>query len=199
MLNTVWVALMAIGMIAAVFTGKLDQTTNAALNSGESAVGIALSLLGALAMWSGIMKIAEEAGLIRVIGRIIAPVTRRLFPSIPADHPAMGAIVMAYSANLLGLGNACTPLSIKAMQEMDKLNKAPGRATDAMCTFVALTMSSLTILPTTIISIRASAGSANPAGVVGPIFFSTAVATLVALITDRLLRNVGVIAGRKSK
>ncbi|MCL4515202.1 MAG: hypothetical protein M1379_06420 [Firmicutes bacterium] len=189
MLNTVWVALIAIGMIAAVFTGKLDQTTNAALNSGESAVGIALSLLGALAMWSGIMKIAEEAGLIRVIGRIIAPVTRRLFPSIPPDHPAMGAIVMAYSANLLGLGNACTPLSIKAMQEMDKLNKAPGRATDAMCTFVALTMSSLTILPTTIISIRASAGSANPAGVVGPIFFSTAVATLVALITDRLLRK----------
>ncbi|MGE5575899.1 MAG: nucleoside recognition domain-containing protein [Syntrophothermus sp.] len=199
MLNTIWVALITIGMVAAVFTGKVDAVTNAALNSGESAVGVALSLLGALAMWSGIMKIAEEAGLIRVIGRIITPVTRRLFPSVPMDHPAMGAILMAYSANILGLGNACTPLSIKAMQEMDKLNKAPGRATDAMCTFVALTMSSLTILPTTIISIRANAGSTDPAGVVGPIFFSTAVATVVALVIDRLLRNVGSIPGKRNK
>lgn len=190
MINYIWLGLMLTGILVAAINGNIDIVTKAALKGAQDGVDFSLGLIAIMTFWLGIMKIAEKAGLINLIARLFKPMTGFLFPSIPKDHPAMGAIVMNLSANILGLGNAATPLGLIAMQEMQKLNRYRSEtATDAMCTFLALNTSCITIIPATIIGIRMKAGSLNPTEIVGTTIFATACGMTVAVIADRLLRG----------
>ncbi len=195
MVSTVWLALIATGVIAGIATGTSEAVTGAALDSAGDAVTLCLGLAGVMALWGGVMKVAEEAGLARSLARMVAPMARLLFPSVPRDHPAMAAVTMSLAANLLGMGNAATPLGIKAMEDLARLSEAKDEATDAMCTFVTMCTAGITLVPTTIVAVRARLGSANPAEVVGPIIVVNILATAAALLADRFFRPVS--AGRR--
>jgi spore maturation protein A len=167
-------------------------TLKAVTNEGivryaKIAVELALGLIGIMALWLGVMKIAEQAGLIAKIAVFIKPVMTKLFPDVPPDHPAMGAMIMNISANILGLANAATPLGLKAMEELNKLNKKLGTATDAMCTFLVINTSNVQLIPATVIAIRAAAGSSNPAEIIGPVIVATTISTVVGVITVKLM------------
>ena len=151
MLNYIWFGLILISVVVGTITGRIDQVTEAAISMSKTSVEIAIGLIGIMALWLGIMKIAEESGLINIIARLIRPITIKLFPDVPSDHPAIGSIVLNMAANMLGLGNAATPLGLKAMKQLQSLNKQKDTATDAMCTFLAINTSSVQIiLPATI-------------------------------------------------
>ena len=188
MVNIIWLFLLLTGIAVAAFTGKIEVVTSAALTSAQSAVEIAIELIGIMALWLGVMKIAEKAGLIDSVASLVRPATRFLFPSVPRDHPAMGAIVMNISANMLGLGNAATPFGLKAMKELQRLNENKNEASDALCTFLALNTSCITVIPATIIGVRAAAGSADPTAIVGTTIFATGCASLAAITADRIFR-----------
>lgn len=197
MVNYVWLAMIVMGVLVAGINGNIEVVTEAALNSANDAVKISIGLIAVMTFWLGFMKLAEEAGMIRLLARIVKPVMKFLFPSVPKDHPAMGAIVMNLSANIMGLGNAATPMGLIAMRELQKLNKGRAdTASEAMCTFLALNTSCVTLIPTTIIGIRLLYGSADPTDIVGPTIMATAISMIVAIIVDRLLRFI--YAGRKT-
>lgn len=190
MLNILWLGLLVIGIIMAAVNGNIDLVTKAALESAQAGVSFSLGLIAIMTFWLGMMKLAEEAGLVRVLAFLVRPFTRLLFPSVPKDHPAMGAIIMNISANVLGLGNAATPMGLIAMQELQKLNTQDKEtATDAMCTLLALNTAGFTFIPATMIGILMQAGSQNPTEIVGPTIFATTCATMVAIISDRVLRK----------
>jgi len=182
MMNYVWFFLVAVAVITAVFTGSVEAVTQAALDSAGAAVTIAINLIGIMTLWLGIMKIAEEAGLVRLLARGIQPFSRFLFPSIPSDHPAIGAMILNLSANWLGLGNAATPLGIKAMESLQTLNEDKETASDAMIMFLGLNTASITLIPMTIIAVRAGVGSQNPAEIIGTTIFSSLTASLTAVL-----------------
>lgn len=186
MVNIIWLLLLVSGILSAAANGNIEIVTTAALESAGTAVKIAFELVGIMALWLGLMKIAEKAGIIRMIAVLVKPITRWIFPSIPPDHPAMGAIVMNISANVLGLGNAATPFGLKAMQEMQRLNQDKKEASEAMCTLLAVNTSCITLIPATIIGIRVAAGAAQPTAIVGTTIFATTCATVVALACDRV-------------
>ncbi len=189
MVNYIWMAMMVIGVLVAAINGHVEVVTKAALEGAQVAVKTSLDLIAIITFWLGIMKLAEAAGLVQALARLVQPITRFLFPSVPKEHPAMGAIVMNLSANILGLGNASTPMGLIAMQELQKLNRGnPKEATDAMCTFLALNTSCITLIPTTIIGIRLIYGSADPTEIVGTTIFATAMGMTAAICMDRLLR-----------
>lgn len=165
---------------------KMKEVTNAALDYAGTAVNIALGLIGIMALWLGIMKIAEDAGLIRIIANLVRPITRFLFPSVPHDHPAIGSIIMNLSANMLGLGNAATPFGLKAMEQLDELNEEKGTATNAMCMFLAVNTAGLTLIPATAIAIRAAAGSSDPTIIIGTSFFGALCATTVGITSAKI-------------
>jgi spore maturation protein A len=172
---------------------KLNAVTNdGILKSAKTAVELAIGLIGVMALWLGVMKIAEQAGLVAKLAKLLRPVTRLIFPDVPADHPAMGAMIMNISANMLGLSNAATPLGIKAMEELNKLNHKAGTATDAMCTFLVINTSNVQLIPATVIAIRASAGSSNPAEVVGPVLVATALTLVIGITLAKLLARLPV-------
>ena len=167
---------------------RLSAVTNdGVLRYAKTAVELAIGLIGIMALWLGIMKIAEQAGLVAKLAALLRPATRRLFPDVPADHPAMGAMIMNLSANLLGLSNAATPLGLKAMEELNKLNKKLGTATDAMCTFLVMNTSHVQLIPTTVIAIRAATGSAHPAEILGPAIVATCISTVVGILVVKAL------------
>lgn len=168
---------------------KIKNVTSAALDYAATAVNIALGLIGIMALWLGIMKIAESAGLINIIGRWLAPVTRRLFPEVPPDHPAMGSMIMNISANMLGLGNAATPFGLKAMEELDNLNPNKGTATNSMVTFLAINTAGLTLIPASAIAIRAAMGSSDPTIIIGTALFGSTCATIAGVIAAKTLQN----------
>lgn len=188
MVNFVWLGMIVFGIIVAGAKGNIEVVTKAALDGANNAVKISISLIAIITFWLGIMKLAEEAGLVRALAWLVRPVMRFLFPSVPKDHPAMGAMVMNLSANILGLGNAATPMGLIAMRELQKLNHDRDTASDAMCTFLALNTSCITLIPTTIIGIRLLYGSADPTDIVGPTIMATAFSMAVAIVVDRLLR-----------
>ncbi len=190
LLNVIWLLLLASGIIAAACNGNIEVVSQAALGAARDAVEVCFNLIGIMALWLGIMKIAEKGGLIRILAYLLNPLLKWLFPSIPAGHPAMGAIVLNLSANMLGLGNAATPFGMKAMQEMQQLNGGSDQASPAMCTFLALNTSCITLIPATIIGIRVSYGSANPTEIVGACIFATCCASVVAVTLDWLFRNL---------
>ncbi len=191
MVNYVWLAMMICGILVAAGTGHIEVVTKAALEGAQTGVSTAIDLIAIITFWLGIMKLAEKAGLVRGLAIMVRPITGFLFPSVPKDHPAMGAIVMNLSANLLGLGNAATPMGLIAMQELQKLNWSDKKtASDAMCTFLALNTSCITLIPTTIIGIRLIYGSQDPTQIVGTTIFATACGMSIAIFADRLLRTI---------
>lgn len=197
MVNYIWVGMILFGIVVAGINGNIEVVTKAALEGANTAVKTSLNLIAIITFWLGIMKLAEAAGLVRGLARLVRPFTRMLFPSVPGDHPAMGAIIMNISANILGLGNAATPMGLIAMQELQKLNRRdPRTASDAMCTFLALNTSCLTLIPTTIIGIRLINGSSDPTAIVGTTIFATACGMTMAVLVDRVLRFIYNSRGR---
>ena len=179
--------MMMIAVVIGTITGNIDAVTEAAINMAKTAVEIAIGLIGIMALWLGTMKIAEESGLIRIISRALRPITIRLFPDVPSDHPAIGSIVLNMAANILGLGNAATPLGLKAMEELQELNPNKDTATNAMCTFLAINTSSVQlILPATVVALMGAASN--------QIFLTTIVATglstIAAIIAVKTLEKM---------
>lgn len=169
---------------------KLRAVTQAALDYAGTAVTIALGLIGIMALWLGVMKVAEEAGILKIVTRALTPVTRRLFPDIPSDHPAVGAMIMNIAANMLGLSNAATPMGLKAMEELNKLNPRAGVATNAMVTFLAINTGGLILIPATAIAVRAAAGSANPGIIIGTSIVGAGCATIAGVAASKILQRL---------
>ncbi|HSD62719.1 MAG TPA: nucleoside recognition domain-containing protein [Ignavibacteriaceae bacterium] len=168
---------------------KLKDVTSAVLDYAGTAVNIALGLIGIMALWLGVMKVAEDAGLIALIARWLKPVMRKLFPDVPPDHPAMGSMIMNISANMLGLGNAATPFGLKAMEDLDKLNPQKGTATNSMVTFLAINTAGLTLIPATAIAVRAASGSSDPAIIIGTSIFGAGCATVAGITSAKILEK----------
>lgn len=190
MINIVWVVMILWGIALAALKGTPEIVTEAAFQAAGAAVKYSIELIGIMSFWLGVMKIAEEAGLVKLLARVLRPLTSLLFPSIPSNHPAMGAVLMNLSANILGLGNAATPFGLKAMQELQTLNDDKERASHAMCTFLALNTACITLMPTMIIGIRLSSGSANPTEIVGTTLFATTIGMCVAITADNIMRRI---------
>ncbi len=169
-------------------TTALGRVTTAAINAADVGVNIAIGLIGVMALWLGIMKIAEASGMIAILARLVSPVTKRLFPTIPTDHPAIGAMLMNIAANMLGLSNAATPLGLKAMDELQELNEDKDTASNDMITFLVINTSAITLIPATAIAIRASLGSANPQQIIVPSIIAATVATIVGLSTVKTIQ-----------
>lgn len=191
MLNYIWLVLIVAAAIVGGFTGRLPDVTNGAFKTARDAImEIALPLAGIMAIWLGMMRLAEQSGLVKVIARVLKPLMCRLFPDVPPDHPAMGSMVMNMAANMLGLGNAATPLGLRAMSDLDQLNPRPGVATNAMCTFLAINTSSIQLIPTTAIGVLAVTGSLNPTAIVSTSFLATTCAAISAIIAVKLLEKL---------
>ncbi len=169
---------------------KLKAITQAAIDFVNIAVEIALGLIGVMCLWLGLIKVAEEAGLVKILTRLLTPVTKRLFPDIPSDHPAIGAIIMNTAANMLGLSNAATPIGLKAMEELNKLNPKAGTATNAMVTFLAINTGGLILIPATAMAVRAAVGSLNIGIIIGTSIFAAGCATITGIIASKLLQRL---------
>jgi spore maturation protein A len=189
MLNYIWFGLMAIALVVAAFNGTADAVTRGAVESAAAAVQIAIGLVGIMALWLGIMRIAEAAGLVALLGRLLRPLMRWLFPEVPAGHPAAGSLVLAVAANVLGLNNAATPLGIKAMEELQELNTEKDSASNAQVTFMAITTSGVQLIPATMIGVLAAAGAVSPTAIIGPSLVATALGTVAAVLAAKLLQR----------
>jgi len=189
MLNYIWFGLMAIALVVAACNGTAEAVTKGAIDSAKTAVEISIGLVGVMALWLGIMRIAEAAGLVALLGRLLRPVMRLLFPDVPAEHPAGGAIVLSVAANMLGLNNAATPLSIKAMEELQSLNPKKDTATNSMVTFMALTTSGVQLIPANMIGVLAAAGSKNPTWIISTTLIATFIGTVAAVIAAKVLQR----------
>jgi len=186
MLNHIWFGMMFSGVVVGIFTGNIDAVTDAAIDMAKVAVNLAIGLIGIMALWLGIMKIAEESGLIRLIAKGLRPITIRLFPDVPEDHPAIGSIVLNMSANILGLGNAATPLGLKAMEELQEINPDKDTATNAMCTFLAINTSSVQlILPATVVALMGATSSQ----IFITTIFATGMSTIAAIAAVKFLEK----------
>ena len=187
MLNYIWFALIFISVVVGTITGRIDQVTEAAINMSKTSVEIAFGLIGIMALWLGIMKIAEDSGLIQIIAKVLKPIMIKLFPKVPSNHPAIGSIVLNMAANILGLGNAATPIGLKAMKELQELNKQKDTATDAMCTFLAINTSSVQIiLPASVVALMGA--TANQIFITT--IFATGMSTIAAIIAVKLLSKM---------
>lgn len=185
MVNYLWGGMILIGLLVAAASGKMDKMNQAFFEGAKNGVTVSFTLISFLVLWLGLMKIAEYSGLLAKLTDLLKPVVRFLFPDVPKDHPALGYILSNMSANILGLGNAATPMGLKAMQELQKLNKRKEEASKSMITLLALNTSSLTMIPSTIIGYRIAAGSRDPVEIVGAAVIATLCSTLVAIIVDR--------------
>lgn len=189
MLNYIWFGLMAVALIVAAINGTAEAVTTGAVESASTAVQIAIGLVGIMTLWLGMMRIAEAAGLVSLVGRALRPILRWLFPEVPAEHPAAGAIVLATAANMLGLNNAATPLGIKAMEELQALNPDKTSASNPMVTFMAVTTSGVQLIPASMIGVLAAAGSTNPTAIIAPTLVATFVGTVAAVMAAKLLQG----------
>lgn len=185
MINIIWMLLFVISFLYAAIHGTMDEVNKAIFEGGKEAVAISIGLISVLVFWLGIMKIGEEAGLLKKIGTWFRPAVKKLFPEVPPEHPAMGYIISNMVANLFGLGNAATPMGIKAMEQMKKLNQNKSSASRSMITFLAINTSSLTLIPTTVIAIRMQYGSQSPTEIVGTTIVATLLSTTAAIVIDR--------------
>jgi spore maturation protein SpmA len=192
MLNYIWLFLLLAGVLIGGFTGRLPEVTTGALDGAKNAVTLAIGLVGIMALWLGIMRLAERSGLMQIIARAIRPLMRRLFPDVPPEHPAMGAMVMNIAANMLGLGNSATALGLRAMGHLESLNPRPGTATNAMCTFLAINTSSIQLIPATAVAILASAGSKDPTAIIGTALLATTCAAVAGVTTVKFLEKLPV-------
>ncbi len=199
-MNWIFLAIVLVAFVSAAFrqirfepeegvASPMEALSSGMIESAGGAVELAIGLVGVMTLFLGLMKVAEAGGLLTIIAKLIRPLMTRLFPEVPADHPAMGAMILNMSANALGLGNAATPFGIRAMQELDKLNDRPGTATNAMALFLAINTSSITLLPTGVIAIRAAAGSLQPAAILPTTLFATVCATLAAVAAAMIYKR----------
>ena len=196
-LNYIWLALVLLAVAIGGWNAQLKEVTNGALDGAKTAVTIAIGLWGVMALWLGVMRLAERAGLVQRIAYGLRPLMRRLFPEVPPDHPAMGSMLMNMAANMLGLGNAATPLGLRAMRDLESLNPRPGIASNAMCTFLAINTSSVQLIPATAIAILAAAGSARPTVIVGTAFFATLCAATVAVVSAKFFERLSFFKPRR--
>ncbi len=188
MINYIWFGLMAVALVVAAFNGTAETVSKGAVESATTAVTIAIGLVGIMTLWLGMMRIAEAAGLVTLLGRMLRPFMRWMFPEVPAGHPAAGAIVVAVAANVLGLNNAATPLGIKAMEELQRLSPEKETATNSMVTFMAITTSGVQLIPATMIGVLAAAGSAQPTAIISASILATFIGTIAAVVAARLLQ-----------
>src|SRR5687767_15003612 len=189
MLNYIWFGLMAIALVVAAVNGTAEAVTRGAVESASTAVTIAIGLVGIMTLWLGMMRVAEAAGLVTIVGRALRPLLRWLFPEVPAGHPAAGAIVLALAANMLGLNNAATPLGIKAMEELQTLNPDKDTASNAMVMLMAVTTTGVQLIPASMIGVLAAAGSSNPTAIIAPAILATFAGTVAAVLAARLLER----------
>lgn len=189
-MQVIWLGLILIGVITAMFTGKMADVTKATVDAAKTSVELCIGLIGIMALWLGFMRLAEGAGLVQGLSRLMRPVMKKLFPDVPPDHPAMGSMLSNIAANMLGLGNSATALGLKAMQDLKSLSKLGETATNAMATFLAMNSAAITLIPATVIAMRASAGSANPTGIIGPTLVASVIALVVSMIAVKLLEKL---------
>jgi spore maturation protein SpmA len=187
--NWIFMGLIAVAVITAAFNGTMPKVTEASISSAKSAVELAIGLVGQMTLWLGLMGVLREAGLMRSVANWLRPIMIRLFPDVPADHPAMGAMIMNFAANILGLGNAATPFGLKAMGELDKLNKQRGIATNSMALFLVINTSGIALLPTGVVAVRAMLGSKDPAGIIVPSIVGSAISTVIAVLIAKALER----------
>lgn len=181
MMNYLWAAFVVIAVVAAGFTGNMQATLDNLFKFAEEAVNIAIGLIGIMAFFCGLMKVMEKAGLCEKLGKAIAPVMRLLFPEVPADHPANSAMALYFAANILGIGNAATPFGLKAMQELQTLNKTKNIATDAQVMLLAISTTSITLIPVTAIAYRAQVQTAGAAEIIVPVIIATTISTITGI------------------
>lgn len=198
MLNAIWLGMIGLSVIVGFFQGKIDDVIQAVTTSAKFSFELALGLTGILALWLGIMQIASSSGLIERIAKYLSPIIQPLFPEIPKDDPAMGAMLMNIAANMLGLGNAATPFGLKAMHALQRLNPYAGEASDAMCTFLAINTSSVQLIPTTAIAFLAANGASQPNSIVITSLLASLVSTGVAILAVKKLANFSVFRIRGS-
>ncbi|MDO4300015.1 MAG: nucleoside recognition domain-containing protein [Clostridia bacterium] len=187
MLNYLWGAMIFIGIVVAAFTGRMADVTNGAIDSAKEAVSLAITMLGVMSMWTGIMKIGEKAGLIKSMSKKMMPFLHWLFPDVPKEHKAMEYISTNVIANILGLGWAATPAGISAMKELQKLNRDKTTASIPMCMFMIFNMSSLQLVSINIIAYRSQYNSQNPSEIIGPGIVTTLISTVAAIIFAKIM------------
>ncbi len=188
LLNGIWTFFILVSIIVSIATHHADRITQGIFQGAKDGVLFSFGLISIIAFWLGIMEIAQQAGVIAMLSKILSPLVRWLYPSVPRDHPAMGFLIANMSANLLGLGNAATPLGISAMRHLQMLANEKDKATDAMCTLLALNTASLTLIPTTVIGLRITFQSRAPSDIVLPSALATLIATVAAVFFDRYFR-----------
>jgi spore maturation protein A len=189
MLNILWIGMMVLAVIFGVINGRIPEVVQSVTSSAKFAFEMALGLAGIMTLWLGVLRIADAAGIVHAISKLIRPVMRRLFPDVPVEHPAMGAMTMNIAANMLGLSNGATPFGLKAMQELEKLNVTPGVATNAMCTFLAINTSSVQLIPTTAIAFLVSAGAAHPTDIIVTSLIATTCSTIAGVASVKWLEK----------
>ena len=182
MLNIIWLGMIFLSVIVGLIQGRIDAVVNAVTESAKLGFEVAIGLTGIMALWLGIMGIASESGLVNLLARLLRPIMRRLFPEVPVDHPAMGAMILNIAANMLGLANAATPFGLQAMKELQRLNTHVHTASNAMCTFLAINTSSVQLIPATAIAFLAANGSLHPSSVIVSSLIATTVSTIVGLV-----------------
>ena len=191
MLNWIWLGLLLISVFLGAISGQLDKVTKAGMDAGiTSVMTLALPLVGIWCLWLGIMRLAEKSNLVEILARLLRPIMRRLFPEVPPEHPAMGAMIMNMAANMLGLGNSATPMGLRAMQHLESLNPRPGVATNSMCTFLAINTSSIQLIPATTVGILAANGALHPTSIISTSLAATICATSAAIITVKFLEKL---------
>ena len=191
MLNAIWLGLVVLAVLLGAASGQLGEVTTAAFDACKTAVmTLALPLAGIMALLLGVMRLAEKSGLVNLLAGALRPIMRWLFPDVPPNHPAMGSMVMNMAANMLGLANAATPLGLRAMQHLEKLNPRPGVATNAMCTFLAVNTSSIQLIPATTVGILSAAGASNPTSIIGTAFLATLCSTAAGITAVKALEKL---------
>ncbi|MDM7994102.1 MAG: nucleoside recognition domain-containing protein [Acidobacteriota bacterium] len=202
MMNYIWLSIVILAIVLGGINGKIENVTKSAIDAASGAVTIAIGLIGVMALWLGIVKIAEDSGLMTLAAKAIAPLLKKLFPDVPPGHPAMASMTMNIAANMLGLSNAATPLGIKAMEDLEKLNTQPGTATNAMCTFLTINTAGLQLIPATMIGVLASAGSNEPTAVIGTTIAASCTALIAGISAVKILEKLPLFSlsrGRKGK
>jgi spore maturation protein A len=199
MMNYIWLTIVILAVVLGGINGKIENVTKSAIDSAGASVTIAIGLIGVMALWLGIVKIAEDSGLMSLLARAIAPIMKWLFPDVPAGHPAMGSMTMNIAANMLGLNNAATPLGLKAMEDLETLNTHPGVATNAMCTFLTINTAGLQLIPATMISIMASAGSTDPTVIIGTTIAATCAALIAGVATVKILERLPIFSVERDR
>ncbi|AHE67978.1 nucleoside recognition domain-containing protein [Legionella oakridgensis] len=190
MLNAIWLGMIFLAVIVGLIQGRIDQVVHAVTDSAKLGFEVAIGLTGIMALWLGIMGIASESGLVNVFARVVRPIFRRLFPDVPAEHPAMGAMLLNIAANMLGLANAATPFGLQAMKELQRLNTHVHTASNSMCTFLAINTSSVQLIPATAIAFLAANGNLQPSNVIFSSLIATTVSTTVGIIAVKQLAKL---------